>query len=165
MVLGTPSMIPDEPDYGLDAMGLLMLVGFLGMVKLFILYRANKNRRYLRALVGAGLLVVSAGVGAFSGLGFLALVMCIPGVALVVANLPVRFWFRHDERLERNRAEDAAPKCQNCGYELRGTIAAGIYTCPECNERASDEVISAWKEVATPQQEESSSPPPRADSS
>lgn len=158
-------MIPDEPDYGLDAMGLFMLVGFLGMVKLFILYRANKNRRYLRALVGAGLVVVSAGVGAFSGLGFLALALGIPGAALVVINLPVRFGFHHEERLKRDREEDAAPKCQNCGYDLRGTIAAGIYTCPECNERASGEVISAWKEVVRPQPEEPSSPPPRADSS
>lgn len=36
-------------------------------------------------------------------------------------------------------------RCTNCGYDLRGTFAAGIYECPECNQRADEETITNWK--------------------
>ena len=157
-------MISDTPDYGGDAMGLLMLVGVLATLKLLILYRATRKKRYLKASIGAMLLVTSTGIYAFTEVLLLPVILGIPAVILVVTNLPVRFRFRHDERWERSRADATEPKCEHCGYDLRGTIAAGIYACPERNERASDAVIEAWRHAGRREHPAPSSSRPGADS-
>ena len=36
---------------------------------------------------------------------------------------------------EKYRRERLLPTCDQCGYDLRGTVAAGRDECPECGEK------------------------------
>ncbi len=130
-----------SPDYGGEAMGLFALVGFLGALGLLAAYRTTRNTRYLRASGGAALLAASAIVYAFDGAEVLGWLLLIPGVYLLFKNLYMHRPFFGDEVFGRRAGAADSPKCTNCGYDLRGTLAAGIHTCPECHERASDEDI------------------------
>ncbi len=78
---------------------------------------------------------------AFDGAEVLCWLLLLPGVYLVIKNRPMRRPFFWGEAFGRRAEADGSPKCANCGYDLRGTLAAGIHTCPECQERASDEDI------------------------
>ena len=134
-------VVLSSPDYGGEAMGLIALMGFLGALSLLGAYRTTRNKRYLRASGGAALLAASAIVYAFDDTGVLFLLLLLPAVYLVFKNLPMRRLFFSGEASERRAGAADSPKCANCGYDLRGTLAAGIHTCPECHERASDEDI------------------------
>ena len=134
-------VVLSSPDYGGEAMGLFALVGFLGALRMLAAYRTTRNKRYLRASGGAALLAASAIVYAFDDTGVLFLLLVLPAVYLVFKNLPMRRPFFGDEVFGRRAGAADSPKCANCGYDLRGTLAAGIHTCPECHERASDEDI------------------------
>ena len=131
-------VVLSSPDYGGEAMGLFALIGFLGALGLLGAYRTTRNKRYLRASGGAALLAASAIMYALDDTGVLCWLLLLPAVYLVFKNLPVRFW---GDSFRRRAGAADSPKCANCGYNLRGTLAAGIHTCPECNERASDEAI------------------------
>lgn len=123
--------LSNASQYGRDAMGVVIIMGILGTLRLITLYRATRDQRHLRSSIGAALLVAAATAYA-SSVDLLCLVLLIPGATLVLASRP-RFRLRHDEQLPRRVETDA--KCYNCGYDLRGTIAAGIDVCPECGER------------------------------
>ena len=137
-------VVLNSPDYGGEAMGLIALMGFLGALGLLATFRTTRNKRYLRASGGAALLAASATVYAFDGAGVLCWLLLLPGVFLVIKNGPMRRPFFSGEAFGRRAGAADSPKCANCGYDLRGTLAAGIHTCPECHERASDEDIQAW---------------------
>ena len=137
-------VVLSSPDYGGEAMGLLALVGFLCALRMLAVYRTTRNKRYLRASGGAALLAASAIVYALDDTGVLFLLLLLPAAYLVFKNLPMRRPFFWGEAFGRRAGAADSPKCTNCGYDLRGTLAAGIHTCPECNERASDEDIQAW---------------------
>ncbi len=137
-------VVLSSPDYGGEAMGLFALVGFLGALGLLGAYRTTRNKRYLRASGGAALLAASAIVYALDDTGVLSLLLALPAAYLVFKNLPMRRPFFGGEAFGRPAGAADSPKCANCGYDLRGTLAAGIHTCPESNERASDEDIQEW---------------------
>ena len=137
-------VVLSSPDYGGEAMGLFALVGFLGALRLFAAYRTTRNKRYLRASGGAALLAASAIVYTIDDTGVLFLLLVLPAVYLLFKNLYMRRPFFWGESVRRRARAADSPKCTNCGYDLRGTLAAGIHTCPECHERASDEVVQAW---------------------
>lgn len=130
-----------SPDYGGEAMGLFALMGFLVALRMLTAYRTTRNKRYLQASGGAALLAVSAIVYAFDDTGVLFLLLLLPAVYLVFKNLYMHRPFFWGEAFRRRAGAADSPKCPNCGYDLRGTLAAGIHTCPECHERASDEDI------------------------
>lgn len=134
----------NSPDYGGEAMGLIAFMGFLSALGLLGAYRTTRNKRYLRASGGAALLAASAIVYAFDDTGVLFLLLLLPAVYLVIKNRPMRRPFFWGDASGRRAGAADSPKCANCGYDLRGTLAAGIHTCPECHERASDEDIQAW---------------------
>ncbi len=134
-------VVLSSPDYGGEAMGLIALVSFLGAIRLLAAYRTTRNKRDLRASGGAALLAASAIAFAFDGAGVPGWLLLIPGIYLVIKNLPVRRPFFSGGELRRRDGAADSPKCAYCDYDLRGTLAAGIHTCPECNERASDEAI------------------------
>lgn len=134
-------VVLSSPDYGGEAMGLFALVGFLGALGLLAAYRTTRNKRYLRASGGAALLAASAIAFAFDGTGVPGWLLLIPGIYLVIKNRPMRRPFFSAGELRRRGGAADSPKCAYCGYDLRGTLAAGIHTCPECHERASDEDI------------------------
>lgn len=158
-------MISDTPYFDDDEMGLLMLLGVLGTARLLVLYRKTRNKRYLSACIGAMLLAAAAGVYAFTEVLPLFVVICIPALVILVTNVPLRLLFRRpDQRWEPSRADPTEPKCENCGYDLRGTFAADIYACPECNQRARDAVINAWRDAASSDKTEAPSSRPGADS-
>ncbi len=137
-------VVLSSPDYGGEAMGLIALVSFLGALRMLAAYRTTRNKRYLRASSGAALLAVSAIVYALDDTGVLFWLLLLPAVYLVFKNLPMRRPFFWGEAFGRRAGAADSPKCANCGYDLRGTLAAGIHTCPECHERASDEDIQVW---------------------
>ncbi len=134
-------VVLSSSDYGGEVMGLIALMGFLGALDLLGAYRTTRNKRYLRASGGAALLAASAIVYAFDGAEVLGWLLLIPGVYLLFKNLYMHRPFVWDEAFRRRAGAADSPKCPNCGYDLRGTLAAGIHTCPECHERASDEDI------------------------
>lgn len=134
-------VVLSNPDYGGEAMGLLALVGFLCALRMLVVYRTTRNKRYLRASGGAALLAASAIVYAFDGAEVLGWLLLIPGVYLLFKNLCMRRPFVWDEAFRRGAGAADSPRCANCGYDLRGTLAAGIHTCPECHKQASDEDI------------------------
>ncbi len=134
-------VVLSSSDYGGEVMGLIALMGFLVAVRLLAVYRTTRNKRYLRASAGTALLAASAIVYAFDDTGVLSLLLLLPAVYLVFKNLPMRRPFFWGEASERRTGAADSPKCTNCGYDLRGTLAAGIHTCPECHKRASDEDI------------------------
>ena len=134
-------MVLSNPDYGGEAMGLFALIGLLAAVGLLGAYRTTRNKRYLRASSGAALLAASAIVYALDGAGVLGWLLLLPGVYLVIKNGPLRRPFFWGDPFGRCAGAADSPKCANCGYDLRGTLAAGIHTCPECHERTSDEDI------------------------
>ncbi len=137
-------VVLSNPDYGGEAMGLIALMGFLVALALLGAYRTTRNKRYLRASGGAALLAASATVYALDDAGVLFWLLLLPAVYLVFKNLPMRRPFFGNEAFGRRAGAADSPKCANCGYDLRGTLAADIHTCPECHERASDEDIQAW---------------------
>jgi len=61
--------------------------------------------------------------------------------------LNTRMYFGRDELPDRNVPKPDEPICSNCDYDLRGTFAAGIFECPECNQRADEEAITKWKNL------------------
>ena len=134
-------VVLSSPDYGGEAMGLFALMGFLVALRMLAAYRTTRNKRYLQASGGAALLAASAVVYAFDDTGVLSWLLLLPGVYLVFKSCPVRRPFVWDEGFRRRAGAADSPECANCGYDLRGTLAAGIHTCPECHERASDEDI------------------------
>ena len=137
-------VVLSNPDYGGEAMGLFALIGLLAAAGLLGAYKTTRNKRYLRASGGAALLAASAIVYAFDDAGVLCWLLLLPGVYLLIKNRPMRRPFFGGEAFGRRAGAADSPKCANCDYDLRGTLAVGIHTCPECNERASDEVIQAW---------------------
>ncbi len=137
-------VVLSSPDYGGEAMGLIALMGFLGALGMLAAYRTTRNKRYLRASCGAALLAASAIVYAFDDTRVLFWLLLVPAVYLLFKNRPMRRPFFWGDSFGRRAGAADSPKCANCGYDLRGTLAAGIHTCPECHERASDEVIQAW---------------------
>ena len=134
-------VVLSNPDYGGEAMGLFALIGLLAAVGLLGAYRTTRNKRYLGASGGAALLAASAIVYAFDDTGVIFWLLLLPAVYLLIKTRRPFFW---GESVRRRAGAADSPKCTNCGYDLRGTLAAGIHTCPECHERASDEVIQAW---------------------
>ncbi|MEE8155315.1 MAG: hypothetical protein V3T53_10225 [Phycisphaerales bacterium] len=133
-----------SPDYGGEAMGLIALMGFLVALRLFGAYRATRNKRYLQVSGGAALLAASAIVYTLDDTGVIFWLLLLPAVYLVIKNGPMRRPFFGGEAFGRRAGAADSPKCANCGYDLRGTLAAGIHTCPECQERASDEDLREW---------------------
>ncbi len=113
-------------QYGRDAMGVLIILGIVGTLRLISLYWTTHDKRYLRASIGAALLVAAATAYALS-VDLLSLALLIPGAALLLVNSPPIRFFDNPKFSHR-------VKCK-CGYDLRGTIAAGIDVCPECGER------------------------------
>ena len=57
----------------------------------------------------------------------------------------MRMYFSGDELSDPSGPKADEPRCSNCDYDLRGTFAAGIYECPECNQRADEEAITNFK--------------------
>ena len=137
-------VVLSSPDYGGEAMGLFALMGFLVALRMLAAYRTTRNKRYLRASSGAALLTASAIMYALDDAGVLCWLLLLPAVYLVFKNLSMRRPFFWGESFRRRAGAADSPKCANCRYDLRGTLAAGIHTCPECHERASDEDIQEW---------------------
>lgn len=53
------------------------------------------------------------------------------------------------QAVKRAEPPNAMPACSACGYDLRGTLAAGIERCPECG-RLTDQVSRVAQESASP---------------
>ena len=45
-------------------------------------------------------------------------------------------------RYRRELAQRVTSSCPACGYDLRGTLAAGIHTCPECGAQAPADAVA-----------------------
>jgi hypothetical protein len=122
-------MISNASQYAHEAMGLIILVGAIAVLAHLTAYRATRAKRYLRSSIGGVLLILAAAAYTFADSVVLFIIFVVPAAILLLANRP-RIRFRHDEQ---PKLEPATP-CPSCGYDLRGTIAAGIDVCPECGE-------------------------------
>ena len=114
-------------------MGLVIIALIVGILHQITRYRATRDKRHLRSSIGIALVGAAVTADALSVPDLLCFGLLIPGAALILANIRLPLPFHHDEQLTHRVETDA--KCDNCGYDLRGTIAAGIDVCPECGER------------------------------
>ncbi len=122
--------LSNASQYGDGIWGLVILALIVGILHQITRYRATRDKRHLRASIGAALVIAAVIANALSVHVLVCFGLVIPGAALMLANSRLPLPFRHDEQ----RVETDA-KCNNCGYDLRGTVAAGIDVCPECGER------------------------------
>ncbi len=91
-------------------------------------------------LIVLALLVTALVVYAFD-MTPLLWVLVVPLVVLVLRYFPIRAYFSRDEITASGGADADKPTCRKCGYDLHGSLAAGIHKCPECGERVSEEAI------------------------
>ena len=101
--------------------------------------RLNRPR-----LVSIILLLVAL-LAYYNDVMLLAYVLLAVNCYIVLKYMKRRMCFNINELPEFNRPKPDEPLCSNCDYDLRGTFAAGIYECPECNQRADEEMITNWK--------------------
>ena len=90
-------------------------------------------------LIVLALLVTTLVVYAFDTR--LVWVLLVPLVVLVLRYFPIRAYSSRDEITASGGADADKPTCRKCGYDLHGSLAAGIHKCPECGERVSEEAI------------------------
>ena len=100
--------------------------------------RLNRPR-----LVGIILLLVAL-LAYYNDMMLMVFVLLAVNCYIIFKYLNIRMYFGRDEIPERSGPRADEPRCSNCDYDLRGTFAAGIYECPECNERADEETITNW---------------------
>ncbi len=123
--------LSNASQYGDGIWGLAIMVGIVGILHQIWRYRATRDKRHLRASIGMALVIAAVTANALSVHVLACFGLLIPGAALMLANIRLPLPFGHDEQ----RTHETDAKCYNCGYDLHGTIAAGIDVCPECGER------------------------------
>ena len=122
--------LPNASQYGDGIWGLVILALIVGSLQQIWRYRATQDKRHLRASIGMALVVAAVTAMALGIHVLVCFGLIIPGAALMLASRP-RLRLSHDKQ---PKLEPNTP-CPRCGYDLRGTIAAGIDVCPECGER------------------------------
>ena len=101
--------------------------------------RLNRPR-----LVGIILLLVAL-LAYFNHMMLMVFVLLAVNCYITFKYLNTKMYFGRDELPDRSGSKVDEPRCSNCDYDLRGTFAAGIFECPECNQRADEETITNWK--------------------
>ncbi len=123
--------LSNASQYGDGIWGFAIIVLVFGMLHQIMRYRATRDKRYVRSSAGIALVIAAVAANALSVHVLVCFGLLVPGAALMLANIRLPLPFGHDEQ----RTHETDAKCYNCGYDLRGTIAAGIDVCPECGER------------------------------
>ncbi|MCH8823690.1 MAG: hypothetical protein IH984_09310 [Planctomycetes bacterium] len=91
------------------------------------------------------ILLIVALLAYYNDMMLLVFVLIAINIYIGLKYMKSRMYFSINELPEFNRPKPDEPICSNCDYDLRGTFAAGIFECPECNQRADEETITNWK--------------------
>jgi len=103
--------------------------------------KARLNRPRLVYLI----LLIVALLAYYNDMMLLVFVLIAINIYIGFKYMKKRMYFGRDELPELSGPKADEPHCSNCDYDLRGTFAAGIFECPECNQRADEEAITDWK--------------------